>query len=281
MPKISSFWYHDQMKKAKVMKFLIFGDVFGSLGRKLIADQLPALKKRHKPDLVIANAENLTHGSGTSLKALADLQLAGVDLFTGGNHTFDNQKIEEVFSQPDSPAIRPANWTGVSGKGFKVIEKDGHKILLINLIGRLFMNPEFDNPFLVAEKMMAEEDKSSFSAIVVDFHAEATSETAAMGHFFDGWASLVFGTHSHVATADERILPKGTGFISDVGMTGPLDSVIGMQPDGVVEKFLHPERKVKIAIEESGPGIVNAIIVEVDSKSRKCISIKRISLVTK
>lgn len=267
------------MKKVKTLKFLIFGDIFGSLGRKLVNEQLPDLKKKYHPDLVIANAENLTHGSGTSKKVIQELSQSGVDFFTGGNHSFDNAMAKDVFSDPELPVIRPANWPGVIGEGYKIVEINGSKILIINLIGRLFVSGEYENPFEVAENILSEQADKSFAAILVDFHAEATSEAYAMGYFLDGKVSMVYGTHTHVSTEDQRVLPQGTGFISDVGMTGPYDSVIGMKPGGVVEKFRYPEKKVKIEIEDSGRGILNALLVEVDPQNKKCLSIKKINQV--
>jgi hypothetical protein len=142
------------------------------------------------------------------------------------------------------------------------------------------MHELFENPFEEVEKLLAGIDQKDISAVIVDFHAEATSETIALGYFLDGQASMVYGTHTHVGTADERILPNGTGFISDIGMTGPYDSIIGMEVNSVVERFRYPDKKVKIKIQEEGSGVLNALIVEIDPLTKKCISINKINLIT-
>jgi len=262
---------------SKKLKFLIIGDIFGSLGRSAITKELASLKRKYKPDLIIANAENLTHGAGLSPRTIEEMKKAGVQYFTGGNHMFDNLNGVEALKMMPTVVIRPANWhEEAPGAGFLEIEVQGKKVLLINLIGQLFMKQPHHNPFEAAEKILKKLEPSGYSAVLVDMHAEATSEKICMGYFLDGQASLVFGTHTHVPTADERILPQGTGFITDVGMTGPLDSVIGMTVDGVVKKFRYPNDKIKISIAEEGQYVLNAICVEVDSKDRTCTRIDRI-----
>lgn len=265
---------------SKKLKFLIIGDIFGSLGRSAVSKELSSLKRKYKPDLIIANAENLTHGAGLSPRTIEELQKAGVQYFTGGNHMFDNQNGIEALKIMPTVVIRPANWhEEVAGVGFLEINVADKKVLLINLIGQLFMKQPYHNPFEAVEKIMKHHDVEQYSAILIDMHAEASSEKIGMGYFLDGQASAVWGTHTHVPTADERILPQGTGFITDIGMTGPLDSVIGMSSDGVVKKFRYPNDKIKISITEEGQYVFNAIYLEVSASDRTCTHIERIQKV--
>lgn len=262
---------------SKKLKFLILGDVFGSLGRSAVAKELSSLKRKYKPDLIIANAENLTHGAGVSPKTIEELQKAGVQYFTGGNHMFDNQNGIEALKLIPTVVIRPANWhEEVAGVGFLEINVDDKKVLLINLIGQIFMKQPYHNPFEIVERILKQNEVSKYSSILIDMHAEASSEKIGMGYYLDGQASVVWGTHTHVPTADERILPQGTGFITDIGMTGPLDSVIGMNAEGVLKKFRFPNDKVKISIAEDGQYVLNAIYAEVNIKDRTCSHIERI-----
>lgn len=260
----------------QTLTFLIYGDIFGSLGRAIVIEKNRSLKKKYKADLVIANAENLTHGSGTSPATIKELRDAGVDFFTGGNHSFDNDKASQMFDDPVMPVIRPANWPGMPGVGHKIVEIGDHKVLIINLIGTLFMKPGFGNPFTEIDKILEAEKSQKFAATIVDIHAEATSEKISMAYYLDGKVSLVFGSHTHVPTCDQRILPKGTGFISDIGMNGPLDSIIGMKVESVISRFRFPEERFKVQIEETGGKILNALVVTVDVRTGKCVKITRV-----
>jgi len=265
-----------------ILKVLVFGDIFGRIGREVIKENIESLKKKFHPDLIIANIENMTHGSGFSAKTVEEMFDAGIDVCTGGDHSFDNAEGVKVLKIADIPVLRPSNISdNAPGTGHRLHVINGKKILIINLLGRLymkkqFMNEQYSNPFAELEQIIKQYDSLRPEAIIVDMHAETTSEKVALAHFIDGTASLVFGTHTHVPTADERVLPNGTGFITDVGFNGPLNSVIGMQPEGAIKNFRHPT-KTKVSIVESGPKFMNAIVATIDTKTTKCLKIERVN----
>ena len=263
------------MRKSDTIKVLIFGDVFGRIGRQAIVKELPKLRKKYSPDLVIANSENIAHGSGMTHKTLKELQDAGVDFFTGGNHTFDAVQGIQILKETDPVAIRPLNMKA-PGAGHKLLTFGKKRVLVINLMGQLFMNHKTSNPFRSIKTLLKKYGKERLDAVIVDMHAEATSEKMGMGYYLDGKASVVYGTHSHVQTADDKILPNGTGYITDVGMTGPYESVIGMDKDDVVANFLKGI-KGKAAVPEKGKAILCTLYVEINSRTRKAETIKRIS----
>lgn len=264
-----------------MMKFLIFGDVVAKTGRKAIAKVLPKLKKELKPDFVIANAENLAHGTGLTKKTLAELTAAGVDFFTGGDHSFDKIDGDDLYATMPN-LIRPANWFKVPGVGEKLLTVGKKRVLVINLIGQVFMGAKiiekggkFLNPFKVVNQIIAQYKEEKPDAILVDMHSEATSEQVAMGWLLDGRASVLWGTHTHVPTADARIMPQGLGYISDIGMTGARDTVIGVDKDIIVELFLNDTKKTK-DWPELPDAIVNALYVEWDEKKKVTKKIKLI-----
>ena len=244
------------------MKLLIFGDVFGKLGRAGVKIILPKWRKGFSPDVVIANIENVAHGKGIGIKQISELRDSGVDIFTGGNHSLEGKDFEKVLNDEMLPVLRPANIPNSPGRGASVYEvrTTGEKLLVINLIGQVFMKPEYENPFLAADKILDEYGNSTPYKIL-DWHADATSEKTVMGWYLDGKISLVYGTHSHVPTADAKILPKGTAYISDIGMVGPLNSVIGVEIEPSFLRFKNKE-KTKMDPVESGPIEVNAIYLE-------------------
>lgn len=204
------------------MRVLFIGDIVGKLGRRAVSQVLPDLRKKEKIDLVFANAENLTHGTGASPEHIKEVGDFGVDFFTSGNHIFDRDGTFEV----KVPLIRPLNYpSGAPGKGYAFLNHQGKKVLILNLLGWTFMGEDVGNPFQVIEEELATLSKEKPDFTFLDFHAEATSEKRAMGFFLDGHATAVVGTHTHVPTADPRILPKGTGYVSDLGMVGARDSV--------------------------------------------------------
>ena len=232
------------------MNILAIGDLVGELGLNKLVEEIENIKKEYKIDFIIVNGENVADGMGITKKAFDKIIKCGANVVTMGNHTWGKK---EIFTFIDDPKlIRPANYPeGVVGKGYGIYECSGKKIAVINLIGRTEVNVLSENPFIKANEILKEiEGKADI--IIVDFHAEATAEKVAMGYHLDGKVTAVFGTHTHIQTADEKLLDKGTAYITDIGMTGPKKSVIGMDIDASLKRFLTtlPE-KYKIAQGES------------------------------
>jgi metallophosphoesterase (TIGR00282 family) len=256
------------------MKLLFIGDIVGRPGRELIRKGLRALIDHHGADLVIANVENAAAGFGVT-KDICDTFLEwGVDVMTSGNHVWDKKEaLDYIAGEPRM--LRPANFPpGVPGRGAYLAQTgDGRAVGVINVMGRVFMTP-IDDPFQIVLREI-ESLRSKTKVIIVDFHAEATSEKIAMGWHLDGRATLVVGTHTHVQTADERILPKGTAYLTDAGMTGPHDSIIGMEIEPSLARFLTamPSRFEPAA----GNPRLNGVVVEADDKTGRAVSITRIS----
>lgn len=255
------------------MKILFIGDIVGNPGRKAVKEMIPLIKKENNIDFCIANGENAAGGTGITYVVAQELYKSGVDAITMGNHTWSKKEILN-FIDSDSNIVRPANYPSeLPGKGSTIIGNKGIKIGVLNLLGRVYMD-SVDCPFKAAERELVIL-KSSVKVILVDMHAEATSEKAAMAWYLDGRVSCVLGTHTHVQTSDERILPFGTGFITDVGMTGPHEGIIGVEKELVINKFItHMPVKFEVA-----KGLVqfNAVVLEVDEKNGKTINIERIS----
>jgi 2',3'-cyclic-nucleotide 2'-phosphodiesterase len=250
------------------MKILAIGDIIGRPGREIVHQYLRALRKQYKLDLIIANGENVAGGFGLTSSTARELLDDGVNILTSGNHIFAQKEILP-FLDTDMPVLRPLNYpAGVPGRGYRTIGK----VLVVNLIGRTFMN-NYDCPFRAMDKLL-EELKEKPPVIVVDFHAEATSEKVAMGRYLDGRVSAVLGTHTHVGTIDTRILPGGTAYVSDIGMTGPSDSIIGDDADAVIQRFL-TQMPHHLSVGKGRPEL-NAVIVDVDEKSGKAAGIERI-----
>ncbi|MEW6008315.1 MAG: TIGR00282 family metallophosphoesterase [Candidatus Omnitrophota bacterium] len=252
------------------MRVLFIGDIVGRPGRETIAKLLPGLKKEFNLDLILANAENAAGGSSITASVANELFSAGVDALTSGDHIFKKKEVFEIIAHPR--ILRPANFPeNVPGKGHILINKDSNKVLIINLQGRVFMSP-IDCPFRVARNILAGVEDTKI--IIVDMHAEATSEKIALGWFLDGKVSAIFGTHTHVQTADECILPEGTAFITDVGMTGSCASVIGRKKEQIIERFLSgiPTR-FELA---KGDEQLQGAVVDIDEKTGKARSIERI-----
>jgi len=256
------------------MNILMIGDIVGRPGRVIVERSLVALREEHQIDVVIANCENAAGGAGITPSTADDLFRAGVDVLTSGNHVWKKREAYELLKL-DPRVIRPANYPdGAPGSGATVVESlSGQKVGVLNVMGRVFMEA-LDCPFRAAERELARLSLIT-PVIIVDMHAEATSEKVAMGWFLDGKVSCVFGTHTHIPTADERILPQGTAFITDVGMTGPYDSVIGRKVDQILERFLHqlPMRS-EVA---DGNVQLRGLIVDVDPKSGKALSVERLT----
>lgn len=256
------------------MRILAVGDIIGESGVKKLKETLPKLKKEENIDFVITNGENAAGGMGITEKNFKDILEAGTNVVTMGNHTFGKK---DIFKFIDNPRIiRPANYPkGVAGKGLGIYECKGKKIAVMNFLGRVDINILTENPFILAKEMV-EEIKDKVDIIAVDFHAEATAEKIAMARFLDGKITLLFGTHTHVQTGDEQILPQGTAFITDLGMTGPKNSVIGMDINVSFKRFetALPE-KYKLA---EGECMLNAVIFEIDDNTNKVKSLKRLWL---
>ena len=250
------------------MLILVVGDVIGRPGRMAVGALLPGLRQQYGLDLVIVNAENVAGGLGltsTTAKALLD---AGVDVLTSGNHIWAQKEIIPYLDS-EMPILRPLNYPpGVPGRGYLL----SGQAMVVNLIGRTFIG-NFDCPFRAMDKLLAEL-KPKPPVIIVDFHAEATSEKMAMGRYLDGRVSAVLGTHTHVGTIDAQLLPQGTAYVTDIGMTGPIDSIIGDDAEAVIRRFLTmmPHR---LSVGK-GKTIFNAVVVRVDDNSGKAISIDRI-----
>jgi len=246
------------------MRILFVGDIVGRSGRSVIAERLPGLIRDWKLDFVAINGENAAGGFGITEAIYNDLIEAGADAITLGNHAWD-QKEALVFIERAPRLIRPVNYpAGTPGRGSALIEsKNGGRVLVVNAMGRVFMDP-LDDPFAAVDRELAACTlRSGADAVVVDMHAETTSEKQSMGFFCDGRASIVVGTHTHAPTADQRILPGGTAFVSDVGMTGDYDSVIGMTKDEPLQRFLRriPSSRFETA---SGPATLSGLAVETD-----------------
>lgn len=255
------------------MRILFIGDVVGRTGRGAVARALPELRKTHAVDLVVANAENSAAGIGATPSTLQELRRHGVDLFTLGNHTWRKKELLDAMDGL-ACAARPANFPeGLPGRGAVTATlADGRKAAVLNLVGRVYMDPA-DCPFAAADRLLPELREIT-PVVLVDFHAEATSEKAALGWHLDGRCSAVIGTHTHVQTADEWILPGGTAFLSDAGMTGPADSIIGMKRGPILEKFVRGiPGKFEVA---EGPAIFSAVLLDVDDTTGKALSITRI-----
>lgn len=257
------------------MRILFIGDIVGKPGRRAIFELLNNIKDSYNVDLIIANAENASGGFGVTLKIIRELLDNGIDLLTSGNHIWDKKEIVEWFNE-EKHLLRPANYPAENpGAGSAILRTPlGENIGVLNLLGRVFMNT-VNCPFKTAiEEVNKLKEKTN--VILIDIHAEATSEKIAMGWFLDGKVSAVIGTHTHIQTADERILPKGTAYITDVGMTGAMDSVIGIEKEIVIERFLtqRPQR-FKVAKRDIQ---LNAVLIDIDPQTGKSNSIKRLKM---
>lgn len=256
------------------LKILAIGDIVGENGVKKLKETLPKIMKDEKINFCIVNGENAAGGMGITTKIFNDMISLNIDSITMGNHTWGKK---DIFTFIDNPKLlRPANYSrGVVGKGYGIYECKGKKIAVINLIGRTDMNVLSENPFLVVDDII-NKIKGSVDIIIVDFHAEATAEKIAMGYFLDGKVTAMYGTHTHVQTADEKILNKGTAYITDIGMTGPKTSVIGMDVNASIKRFVTslPER-YKLA---EGECMLNGCIFEINDETCKAEKIVRINV---
>jgi 2',3'-cyclic-nucleotide 2'-phosphodiesterase len=253
------------------LRILFVADVVGQPGREAVKALLPALKKEHRPHLTILNGENSAGGFGITAKLVSELRGYGADVITTGNHVFAQKEFVGELPSLDR-VLRPANYPpGAPGQGWCITEAAGHKVLVMNLIGRIFLD-SLDDPFRTADTIL--DAHPDASVVFCDMHAEATSEKTAMGWYLDGRASAVVGTHTHVPTADARVLPGGTAYVTDVGMVGPRDGCIGMDKDVVIKRFLTgvPNRFVVA----SGPVTFNSVLVTINASTGRATSIQRV-----
>lgn len=255
------------------MRILIVGDVVGKVGRQMLDQWLPRLRAEHQPDLIVANVENAAGGNGLTHEVMDAILASGVDILTSGNHIFDKKEIFEFID--DVPVLlRPLNLPpGTPGHGYVVITKRSLPVAVVNLAGRAFMPVQYDDPFAAIDGVLASLS-GEVAIVIVDLHAETTSEKMAMGWYLDGKVSVLVGTHTHVQTADERILPNGTAYLTDLGMTGPAFSVIGVKSDLVIRKM---RQQLPTRFETaSGPGQFGALLVDVDNHTGRATALKRI-----
>lgn len=254
------------------MNILFLGDVVGKLGRKVLEEHLPSLKEEYGINLVIVNGENVAHGKGITLKTYKWLMEQGVGCVTMGNHTWDNKDIFTFIDEKNTIVV-PANYAkGTPGKGYYTINYNGQKITVISIIGAVYMNGRYDCPFETIDKILEETDSDVY---FVDFHGEATSEKIAFGYYVDGRVAAVLGTHTHVPTADARILEKGTAYQTDVGMNGALNGVIGVTKETIIRRFKTgmPEKFTPV---DTGATQLNATVVEIkDGLAKKITQINK------
>jgi len=250
------------------LRILMIGDVIGRPGRRAVREALPGLREEHAVDLAIANGENAAGGLGLTSETAKELFDSGVDVITSGNHIWDQKEIIP-FLESEMAIIRPLNYPpGVPGRGYVIMGE----VLVVNLLGRTFMG-NFDCPFRAVDRLL--EDLVDRPAVIIaDFHGEATSEKMAMGWYLDGRVSAVLGTHTHVGTVDVRLLPKGTAYVTDVGMTGPVDSVIGDDADAVIRRFL-TQLPHRLSVGK-GSLVLNSVLVDVDERTGRATGITRV-----
>ncbi len=255
------------------MRVLFIGDIVGRPGREAVKCILPSFKEKHNIDFVIANCENAAGGFGITPNVAQEIIANGVDAITMGNHTWDRKEVKQIINE--DYILRPANYTSeVEGKGFHIYEIGKGKVAVISLLGRVYLSL-LNCPFrTVSEVLPTIENKTNL--IIVDIHAEITSEKVAMGWYLDGKVSAVIGTHTHIQTADERVLPQGTAYITDIGMTGPRDSVIGINKEIIIKKYL---TQVPIRFEVAKEDVVfSGVMIDIDEKTGKADKIERFCL---
>jgi 2',3'-cyclic-nucleotide 2'-phosphodiesterase len=258
------------------MRLLFIGDIIGKPGRKCVAEYLPKLIEENNIDFVVANGEHISHGFGIQEAQCQPMFEAGIDCFTGCNHTFKNRDSFH-FIETEKKVLRPVNFPKDSvGRGFEVYEKNGKRILVINLVGQVYMEP-YDSPFTAVNEVLENyELGKNIDAIFVDFHAEATGEKMGLGHYIDGRASAVAGSHTHIPTSDFHIMEKGTGYVSDAGMCGDYNSMIGMETSGALHKLISkvPNGPFEPA---TGEATFVAVLFDIDDKG-SCKSVEQIKL---
>ncbi len=248
----------------------------GKPGRKAVVALLPSLREEYKPDIVIANAENLAHGKGVTEKTLQEIMSAGVDFCTSGNHIWSKSEANDLLSRPETNLLRPANYPPQNaGKGYALVPVGSRQLLVINLMGRVMMKEHLSCPFRAFDEILETVKNKDIAGIFVDFHAETTSEKNVFGLYIDGRASAMVGTHTHVQTADDQILPKGTAYITDTGMVGLRYSSIGVNYEGILPSFLY-QTPPKHEIADNGLVGFHGVVIDIDPSTRHATSIMRI-----
>ncbi len=256
------------------MRLLFLGDVVGQGGCDFLMEKLPRFKREKNIDICIANGENSAQGNGVTRNSVESLLDSGVDMVTLGNHTYRRPEFYDYLENDNNPVVRPYNFpSGAPGKGVGIIDKGRYRVAVINMMGTVYSEP-LGNPFNEMDKALNEVD--GCKVIIVDFHAEATAEKRAMGFYLDGKVTAVLGTHTHVQTADEQILKNKTAYITDVGMCGPVQSVLGIEPSLTIKKF---KSNLPVKFENAGGEyMINGCIIEIDEKTGKASSIERVDL---
>ncbi len=264
-----------------MQRILFFGDIYGRLGRQGLAQVLPVWKEEYKPDVVIVNVENMAHGKGVTPATMEEISALGIDAFTSGNHVFHSGPAADACFHDYPNLIRPENYgPDFAGKGYYRFEKNGQWYCVININGQVFFEKQFrgeiSSPFTALDRLLVDVAQKG-DIILVDVHAEATSEKVALGWHADGRVAALVGTHTHVPTADLWVMPAGTAFACDVGMTGPRHSVIGVKVENVLGRFLDPAGKYPMEPAEEGPVVVNAVLITIEGTRAK--SIERLQMV--
>ncbi len=263
-------------RKVISMNILFIGDIMGRCGRDSVFELLPEIKDEYNIDYTIANGENASGGLGMNRRGYEELTRAGVDFFTMGNHTFSKKEIISLLNDGEN-IVRPANLSGENpGDGMAIININGTKLAIINLIGRIYIDENNLSPFFTADELI-EKAREKTNNIIIDFHAEATSEKEALGYYLDGKVTAVLGTHTHIQTADERILPNGTAYITDVGRTGAIDAVLGLDKNASIARFTLPAdtKKPPFKVAE-GKGQLCAVVIKINEETGKAEEIIRI-----
>lgn len=262
---------------SRPLSILFIGDVVGKAGRKAVIQLVPQLRSELQLDAVFLNAENIAHGRGITTSTITELIDAGVDFFTSGNHIWDNAEGVNYLKSPNAKVLRPENFPlNNIGQGFAELIINGYKILLINLLGQVFISkPNISNPFITLDGVLKNRLLKDYAAIIVDFHAEATSEKQALAWYVDGRVSLIAGTHTHVPTADLRLLPNGTGLVCDLGYVGAKDSVLGFNPQQVVDRFINNTKRSLEPI-ETGKSLFNSVLATINPATGLPLRLERI-----
>lgn len=257
------------------MRILFFGDVVGKIGRRALAEVIPDARKEINPDVIIVNGENMAHGLGITRNTLEEVLACGVDVVTTGNHIGAKEEFSAILAEHGSRVLRPANYPpAVPGRGVHLLDVGSRRLAVINLLGRVFMHEVPDCPFRTFDALMHTPEVANADAVIVDFHAEATSEKNALGWHINGRAHAMVGSHTHVPTADTKILPGGTAYVTDMGMVGGRDGVIGVQKEGPLQGFL-TQLSTRFEVIESGTAQVNAVIIDIDPARKRATAIQR------
>lgn len=251
------------------MKILYIGDIVARIGRRAVQQVLPELKNEKQVDFVIAQSENISTGNGLTITAINEMREAGVDFFTGGNHSFRKKDFNQYFDDPSMPVIRPANYPSpkTPGRGWAIASTPFGKVLVINAMGQTFNGPQFDHPLKTIDAVLEQNSHEKLAATIIDFHGDLTSEKVAIGHYYDGKVTAVVGSHIHVSTADARVLPGGTAHITDTGMTGPVDSVLGVKKEIIIELWL-TQLPQKFDWPTEGEVQFSSVLIDVDGEGK-------------